>query len=136
VRNDEILDGPTADQMLLDDALEIRLVTMSVPDSFWVDDGDGAFCADPQAIGFRTKDGVFGVDASEFLEALLEELPGRLLFTGGGTVAAYAEKDMALVVAEVQFGRDAFEALDRGSFTRHRHGEEHSGSRPFDDRGV
>lgn len=102
--DDEILDRVTADQVLLDDALEIRLVTMPIPGSFWVDDGDGTLGTDSQAVGFRTKDTVLRVDQSELFEALLEELPGDFLFVGGRAVSGYTEKDMPPVVLEVQFG--------------------------------
>ena len=112
MRDDEILDGLAADQMLLDDALEIGLVTMSIPGSFRVDDGDGPLDTDPQAICLRAIDGTFRVDESEFLEALFEKLPSRFLLTRRGAVAAYAKKDVSLIVAEVQFGRDALEAIE------------------------
>jgi hypothetical protein len=120
VCDSEILDGLAADQMLLDDALEICLVTMSIPDSFRVDDGDGSFRTDPQAIGLRTEYAALRVDESEFVEAFLEELPGFFLLTGRRAVAADTEKDVSLIVAEVQFGSDAFETRDCGSFVRHR----------------
>ena len=100
-------------------SFEIRLVAISVPGSFRVDDGDRSLCTDPQAVCFRTKDGAFAVDESKLLEAFFEKLPGLFLSIGRRAVAAYTEKDMSLIVAEVEFGRDTFEALDCGSFIRH-----------------
>lgn len=101
--------------MLLDDALEIRLVTMAVPGSFRVYDGDGTLRADPQAIRLRSEDGALCVHQSEFFEASFEELPGFFLLTGGSAVAADAQKDMPPIVSEMKFGCDAFEAIDFGS---------------------
>ena len=45
-----LLDGPPADEVLLDDPLEDGRVARAVPHSLGIDDGDGAAGADPQAV--------------------------------------------------------------------------------------
>ena len=44
------------DEMFLDNALQNFGSARVIPDSFGIDDGDGALCADAQAIGFGAKD--------------------------------------------------------------------------------
>lgn len=102
--------------MLLNDAFEIHFIAMSVPGPVWVDDGDWSLRTDSQTIRLRAKDGALGIDEFEFLQPALEELPGPLLSAGRRAIAADAEKDMSLVVAQMQLFRDAFEAVGRGIF--------------------
>jgi len=130
VHDRQFFHGFTTDQMFLDDSFETLLVAMSIPRALWIDDRDGTFGADPQAIGLRAKYSGVLVDETELLESILQKLPSPQLVFFGGAVPARTEEDMSLVIAEVEFGCDAIEAGgSRGVFG---HGPGSSCSDQFD----
>jgi hypothetical protein len=70
MRLDQMLgDHATSDQVFLNNAFEHRRVTLAVPSSFRVHDGNRTTLADAEAVGFRAK------DAAPFRELQLLEAP-------------------------------------------------------------
>ena len=112
---DELCDGPSADQMFLNDALEDFGRRGVIPDTIWVDDGYGALLADAQAVGFGAVDAVFALHETGFSEAFFEILPGNVgdlargAF-GGGLVGA--EEDVARELADGEAAGFLGQALD------------------------
>ena len=70
----ELLDDPSDDEMLLDDAFEDRRIAAAVPRAFRIDDGDRAAFADAQAVRLRPQDAAL-VGETEFLQALSSGSP-------------------------------------------------------------
>jgi hypothetical protein len=58
----EFFDDIAADQMFLDDALEVLFGAVSIPDALGIHDGDGPSDADAKALRLRSEDRAFDVD--------------------------------------------------------------------------
>ena len=81
----QILDDPSADQMLLDYPLERRRVAFAVPRALGIDDCYRAAFTDPEAIHLRAKYSAL-IRQAQVGESLLQELPG---FHAARQVAAF-----------------------------------------------
>jgi hypothetical protein len=82
--------------VLLDDPLEYGRITLCVPGSFRVDDGDGTILTDPQTVRFRAVDPP-GFGKPQFSQPALEIIPGLerpLLVTAFGLGLIAAKEDM------------------------------------------
>jgi hypothetical protein len=89
-------DDPPFDEMFLNNALENRGITFSVPGTFGVHDSNGAAFADAQAVRLRAQDAAL-LRQLQLLEAPLEELPRRkaaLLVAALRLCLVAAEKDV------------------------------------------
>jgi hypothetical protein len=97
--------GLPAEKVALNDGFEDFGRTRMVPDAFGIDDRDGPAHANPEAVGLGAEDERLRTDESEFLQAALQEFPGRdpgvpgaaLRFGRIGT-----EEDVALEAAQTQ----------------------------------
>ena len=100
--------------MFLDDAFKNLRGAFGIPGSLGIDDGNGAFHADAQAVGLGSHDAAFFAEP-QFLESIFEVGPG---FNARLFVAAFcdgliaAEHDMAVIVLQTK--RDGF--ADKGIF--------------------
>ena len=98
MRGDQVFTYDAAgDQMFLNDSLQHRRITLSVPRTFRVDDCNRTTFADAEAVGFRAKDAAL-LRELQFFETPLQERPCReatflLAAFGFGLIAA--EKNMA-----------------------------------------
>ena len=101
---EEVRDRLPANQVFLDDALEVFWSAMSVPGAFRVDHGDGTLAAHTQTVDLRAVDASFDVDQLQLCQSLLQELPRGILVFGPRAVSAHTEKDVTLVVGQVQIG--------------------------------
>src|SRR5262245_45667813 len=74
---DQILgNDASADQMLLNDALEHRRIALAVPRAFGVDDSDRSAFADAKAVRFRSQNSTL-LGEVELFQPALQKLPGR-----------------------------------------------------------
>lgn len=73
----------TPNQMLIEDSFQDSRGTGVVPDGFWIDDGNGAFCAETEAIRLGTPDmesvGIRRLQV-DLLNAPLQVFPGEESF--------------------------------------------------------
>lgn len=97
VGDDILLDDLASEEVVLDHTLEHFWRTMAIPDTFGVDDRDGALGkADSQTVGFGPLNHS-AVGQSKFAKPLLEKLPGsegRVAFAALGFGLVTAQKDM------------------------------------------
>src|SRR5438093_4693824 len=96
-RDQQIVDGTSPDQMLLDDALERRGIALAVPATLGVHDRNRPALANPQAIGLAAENAAL-LRQPELLQPLFQERPGRepaLLLTALRRGLIAAEKDVA-----------------------------------------
>ena len=91
----EILDHLTADEVLLDDPLEVFRGDMLIPDAFGVDDGDGSAAADAEALAACAVDGSGRGGQVQFGESRFEVIPAFLSLLRVNAVRAGAEEDVA-----------------------------------------
>ena len=109
MRGDQVLiHNAAGDQMFLNDSLEHRRITFSVPRTFRVDDCNRTTFADAEAVGFGAKDAAL-LGELQLFETPLQERPCReatflLAAFGFGLIAA--EKDMAPRDGHTDAGRD------------------------------
>jgi hypothetical protein len=75
LHDQELLDDASTEEMLLDDSLEHRRITLSVPRAFWIDDGDRSAVTDAQAVHLAAKHAAV-LRQPELAESPFEELPG------------------------------------------------------------
>ena len=108
-----------ADQVFLDDALEVFGSAGVIPDDIGINDGDGATDADPEAVGFGPVDEGLGAAEPELGEAFFEKLPcghavveGAAFCHGGGG----AEEDVLLVAVEVEGLSGGFEEVGHDDY--------------------
>src|SRR5262249_54811898 len=98
MRRDQVFaDDASRNQVLLNDSLEDRGITLPVPRTFRVDDGDRAAFADAQAIRLRAQDATL-LRKLQLLEPSLEELPRHkapFLVAAFGFRLIAAKKDVA-----------------------------------------
>lgn len=88
---------------MLDDAFEGVGGAGVVPDTFGIDDGDGALDTDAEALDAGAIDEGLEADEVEFFEAAFEEFPGfKALGAGGAAGGGFidAEEDVASVLGE------------------------------------
>ncbi len=97
-------DWLSADQVLLDDALQVGFVAAAVPDALGIHEGDRAIDADPQAIDLRAVDRALDVDHAQLLQSTLEEGPARELLLARSAIAPDTQQNVAAVVSQVQLG--------------------------------
>src|SRR5688500_6869410 len=97
-RDQQILDDPSADQVLLNNPLERGRIALAVPRALGIDNRNRAALADPQAVRFRPQDAAL-VGEPQLTKAAFQEIPRR---HAALHVAALrlgllgAEKDVAL----------------------------------------
>src|SRR5687768_13834727 len=75
LRDQEVLDDASPDEMFLNDPLERGRVTLAVPGALGIHDRDGSALADPQAVHFGAQDATL-VREPEIGQPFLQELPG------------------------------------------------------------
>lgn len=96
-------DDLAVEQVFLDDALQNLRGARAVPDSFGIDESDGALEADTQTIGFGAIDQGHGAGESQFFKPSFQVFPG---FQASGFSSAFrfslvgAQEDMAAVLFE------------------------------------
>ena len=111
----------SADEMFLDDAVEVLRPAVGIPGPLGVDHGDRPTVADPQAVGLGSLDAsLFG--EAKLLEPALEMVPGLEGFIppaalGLGLVAA--EKDVPPGAGNPQLLHDVLLLSDRVAVLRH-----------------
>ena len=74
LRDQQIFDDASANQVILDDALERRRIARAVPRSLWIHDRDRAALADAQAVRLGPQNAAL-VGKTQLFEARLEEIP-------------------------------------------------------------
>src|SRR5438094_846272 len=72
----EFLNHPAEDEMLLDDPLEHRRIALTVPGAFRIHDRNRAAFADAQAVRLGAQDAAL-VRQPELLQSALQIVPGR-----------------------------------------------------------
>lgn len=103
--------------MLLDDAFEIFRGTGMVPDRIGVNHRDWPVGADAQAISFAALDQGLMTAKPEFIQAVLEKLPGsRPLFkpTALGFGGSGTKENVPLVATEIQSSGRRFQKVSHG----------------------
>src|SRR5437764_14742146 len=96
LRDQRVDDRTAADQVLLDDPLELRRIALAVPRAFGIDDCNRTAFADAQAVGFTAENSAL-VREAQLPQPRLQKFPRR---EPAGEVAALrlcliaAEKDV------------------------------------------
>jgi len=109
MRGDQVFTYDAAgDQMFLNDSLQHRRITLSVPRTFRVDDCNRTTFADAEAVGFGAKDAAL-LGELQLFETPLQKRPcgeAALLLAALGFGLIAAEKNMAPRDGHTDAGRD------------------------------
>jgi hypothetical protein len=88
-----VVDELTANEMFLNDALEHRWITGSIPGALGIHNGDWSAFADPEAVRFRTQDAA-SIGELQLFQSFFEIVP---CFEASRFLAAFRR---ALIAAE------------------------------------
>ncbi len=117
LKKGELFDDLVVDEMFLDDAFDDVGGGGSIPDSIGVDEENGSFDADAEAVGFGAEDTTRAIGCGliqiEFDQSALEIIPGfesGFLTTANGFSWVGANENVALDLLEGKF----FDALGEG----------------------
>ena len=109
--NQILVHDPAFNEMFLDDSFENRRITLAVPGTFWVHDGNRPSLADAQAIRLGPEDAaLFG--KLQLLEPPLQEVP-----RGEGAIPVAAFRIRLIAAEEDVTPRDVH--ADRSGTRRH-----------------
>ena len=90
----EVADNPSADEVLLDDALDVLGRDVPVPSPLRIHDADRARGADAQALAFRPVERTVRAGQVQLLQALLQVVPGLVPLVGVDAVGTDADEQV------------------------------------------